>query len=407
MKHLSTLPATSALSALAILAALGVVPAAQAQNYPITAGQRATANQVAQDGIALSELAPNAPDQYTVKAGDTLWAISGMFLKSPWRWPELWGMNLQDIRNPHLIFPGQNLYLEKANGRARLSTRRSDASGDGPAGIETVKVKPRTRIESLQDTAIPTLKNHLIEPFLAEPLVVGELTLSQAPRIVSTQEDRVLLSRGDRAYALGSEGQPLRAGPGLTRDFRVFRNAVPMKDPVSGEILGYEAQYVGQVELARGESLRTDVAADGKTTAVLVPATIDIISAKEELRTGDRLLPEPPRQLRSYTPRAPVVPVDARIVSIYGSAVIMATQNQVVAINKGSGDGLEVGDVLSILKYGQVVVDKTTDAKQTLQLPDESVGLMMIFRTFERVSYGLVLEVSDGVKVGDRLVNPR
>ena len=111
MKHLTTLPAFAVVSALALLAAMGAVPAAQAQNYPITASQRSTAQQVAQTGIPLSELAPNAPDQYTVKTGDTLWAISGVFLKLPWRWPELWGMNLQDIRNPHLIFPGQVLYL--------------------------------------------------------------------------------------------------------------------------------------------------------------------------------------------------------------------------------------------------------------------------------------------------------
>ncbi|MFN3493135.1 MAG: LysM peptidoglycan-binding domain-containing protein, partial [Hydrogenophaga sp.] len=121
-----------------------------AQNFPITAQQRATAGQVAQAGVALSELAPNAPDSHTVKRGDTLWAISGLFLKHPWRWPELWGMNLQEIRNPHLIFPGQVLYLDKSNGRARLSTRPPGAGGD-PG---TVRVSPRTRYESLGDSAI-------------------------------------------------------------------------------------------------------------------------------------------------------------------------------------------------------------------------------------------------------------
>ncbi|MBE2261445.1 MAG: LysM peptidoglycan-binding domain-containing protein [Burkholderiaceae bacterium] len=406
MKHLSTLTAHAAVPVLAWLV-LGTATTAQAQTYPVTQAQRETAQQVAQDGVPLSELAANAPDQYSVKAGDTLWAISGIFLKSPWRWPELWGMNLQDIRNPHLIFPGQVLYLEKLDGRARLKTRRDGGKEGEDVVIESVKISPRTRIESLRDTAVPTLKSHLIEPFLAEPLVVGELTLNQSPRIVGTQEDRVLLSRGDRAYALGGEGQPLRTGAGQARDFRVFREARPMIDPVSKEVLGYEAQYVGQAQLARGESLRTDVDANGKGVATLVPATIDIISVKEELRVGDRLLPEPPRQLRSYTPRAPVVNVDARIMSIYGSAVRYATQNQVVAINKGSANGLEIGDVLAILKSGQVIVDKTTDARPALQLPDERVGLLMVFRTFERVSYGLILEVEDGVQVGDRLVNPR
>ena len=135
--------------ATAVLATL-IAGAASAQNFPITPGQRATATQVAQTGVPLSELAPNAPDSYTVKRGDTLWAISGIFLKTPWRWPELWGMNLDDIKNPHRIYPGQVLYLDKSNGRARLTTR-APGSGDS----ETVRVSPRTRYESLGDSASP------------------------------------------------------------------------------------------------------------------------------------------------------------------------------------------------------------------------------------------------------------
>ena len=146
----------------------------QAQNFPITADQKATATQVAQNGIPLSELAPNAPDSYSVKRGDTLWSISGLFLKGPWRWPELWGMNLQDIRNPHLIYPGQQLYLEKVNGRALLRTRQASA-GEPP---QTVRVSPRTRYESVADGSIPTLAPNLIEPFLAEPLIVDGPTFA-------------------------------------------------------------------------------------------------------------------------------------------------------------------------------------------------------------------------------------
>ena len=151
----------TALGALALLAGAAMAPAAQAQNYPITSEQRATAQQVASRGVPLSELAANAPDTYVVKRGDTLWGISGMYLKRPWRWPELWGMNLQSIPNPHLIFPGQTLYLEKVDGYARLSTSRKGAP-------ETVRVSPRTRYDSLAGTALPTLKPHLIEPFLVE-----------------------------------------------------------------------------------------------------------------------------------------------------------------------------------------------------------------------------------------------
>ncbi len=144
------------LTALAAIAALAVGSSAAAQNYPITPQQRATAQQAAQAGVALSELAPNAPDEYTVKSGDTLWAISRLYLRSPWRWPELWGMNIDDIANPHRIYPGQVLYLDKTGGRARLSTRR------GVGGDTTVKLSPRTRYESLSGMALPTLNPSLI-----------------------------------------------------------------------------------------------------------------------------------------------------------------------------------------------------------------------------------------------------
>ena len=390
---------------LALLAASLASAPAWAQNFPITAGQKATATQVAQAGVPLSELAANAPDQYTVRRGDTLWAISGMFLKSAWRWPELWGMNLADIRNPHLIYPGQTLYLERLNGRATLRSRRSAADG---APLDTVRVSPRTRIELLAGDALPTLKSHLIEPFLAEPVIVDESGLTLAPRIVAAQEGRVLLTRGDRAYARGQGDAMLVDEPGRRQKaYRVFRNATPLKDPVTGEILGYEAQYVGKALLVHGESTQASVDKDGKPRTDIIPATIDIVAAKEEMRVGDRLLPEPPQQLLSYAPRAPQGPVNARIVSVYGSAVVNAAQNQVVAINLGTRDGIESGHVLAILKDGARLIDKTDPARPELKLPDERNGLLMVFRTFEKLSHALVLDITDGVKVGDRLVNPR
>ncbi len=389
--------------ALAAAAALLAPVAAQAQNYPITSDQRATAQQVASRGVPLAELAPNAPDTYVVKRGDTLWAISGMYLLRPWRWPELWGMNLQSIPNPHLIFPGQTLYLEKIDGYARLRTARGGTGGDS----ETVRVSPRTRTDSLAGTALPTLPPHLIEPFLVEPLVVDELTFSQAPRIVATVDERVLMANGDRAYARGPAGQPLRLEPSTPRLYRVFRNAVPMKDPESGEILGYEAQYVGRAELLRGETTAETRTPDGVTTDV-VPATIELSRAKEEIRFGDRLLPAPERGYASYTPQAPQFAVDARVVSIYGSAAVAnAAQNQVVAINRGTRDGMQPGLVLTVLTKGERIVDKTDPDRGTIKLPSEANGTGMVFRTFDRVSYVLLLQVRQGVRVGDRLVNPQ
>ncbi|MEO7941099.1 MAG: LysM domain-containing protein [Burkholderiaceae bacterium] len=374
-----------------------------AQNYPITPTQRATATQVAQAGVPLSEIAANAPDSYLIKSGDTLWAISGMFLKSPWRWPELWGMNMSDIRNPHLIYPGQRLVLERNGGRAML---RLAGSGGDAIPTETIRVSPRTRFEALDSGALPAIKASVIEPFLAEPIVVDAEGLSNAPRIVAAQEGRVLLARGDRAYARGQNGSPLIDAPGKQQEFRVFRNATALKDPSNGEILGYEAQYVGKALLARSETTTEVTDAKGVTQSAITPATIDIVSAKEEMRVGDRLLPEPPRELVSYAPRAPTGDVNGRIVSVYGSAVVNAAQNQVVAISLGRRDGIEPGHVLAIMKDGARIVDKTDTNKPLLKLPDERNGLLMVFRSFDRVSYALVLNITVPVNIGDRLVNP-
>jgi hypothetical protein len=374
---------------------------AQAQKYPITAQQRATANQVAQSGVALSELRADAPERYTIKSGDTLWAISGMYLKSPWRWPELWGMNLAEIKNPHLIYPGQTLYLDTSSGRARLTLQ------PGNGEIPTVRMSPRTRSESLPDNALPTLNNQWIEPFLSEAIVLDEQGLSNAPRIVATQDDRVLLTRGDRAYARSSSSTELIDDPHQKqKTYRVFRDATPLKDPLTGDVLGYQAQFVGKAVLARSETTQETPNKDGRLEQSVVPATIDIVLAKEEMRVGDRLLPEPAQQLRSYVPHAPSNAVDARIVSIYGSAVVNATQNQVVVINRGTRDGLEIGNVLAIMKAGRRMVDKTDTHLPSMTLPDERNGLLMVFSTFEKLSYGLVLDITSGVQVGDHLVNP-
>ena len=406
MTHLMMAKSKAAFALTAFIGGAMALPSTVfAQDFPVTATQRTTAVQVANAGIALADVSPSAPDEYTVKRGDTLWAISGLFLKQPWRWPELWGMNLQDIKNPHLIYPGQKLYLERVNGRASLRTRQS-ANGEIPT--ETIRLSPRTRYESLARDALPTLNSQFIEPFLAEPVIVDENGLNAAPRIVAAQEGRVLLTRGDRAYARGpSDAALVDDATKKQKAYRVFRDATPLKDPVTGEILGYEAQYVGKAVLARGESTQESTNKEGRIQIDIVPATIDIIAAKEEMRVGDRLLPEPEPELLSYVPRAPSDFVEGRIVSVYGSAVANAAQNQVVVVNLGTRDGIESGHVMAILKDGARLIDKTDPARTALKLPDERNGLLMVFRTFEKLSYALVLDITDGVKVGDRLTNPR
>lgn len=377
----------------------GAISVAQAQTFPVTQGQRATAQQVAQQGVPLSALSPSAPDSYTVQRGDTLWRIAGVFLQQPWRWPELWGMNLQAIANPHLIYPGQILYLEKTGGYARLSTSRHGDSG-------TIKLSPRVRSESLSDMALPTLQMHIIEAFLSEPLVVDRDTLSSAPRIIAGDDDRMMRAPGDRAYVRGSAEAPLLHEPGATTAYRIFRQAVPLHDPITREVLGYEAQYVGRAQLERGET-PLEATSENASPAFL-PATISITRTKEELLNGDRLLPEPPRQYVNFVPHAPQGDITAHIVSIYGStAVQYATQHQVVAINKGSQDGIAPGMVLSLMTKGQKIKDKTDPERATVQLPDEENGLAMVFRSFDRVSYALIMDVRRGAQVGDTLTTPR
>lgn len=392
-----------------------------AETYPITPGQRARASEVAQAGVPLSELAANAPSSYKVVRGDTLWRISGLFLKSPWRWPELWGMNLEEIKNPHRIYPGQELFLDISNGRARLTTNR-------PGGIETIRISPRVRSESVSDSAIPPVDMQQIEAFLAEPLIVDEKTYTRAPRIVATPENRVLLSLGDRAYARSTYGssvdglvEPLSTAAGKPRKYRVFRDATPLKDPSTGEVLAYEAHYIGKANIVRSEEMREiaktpeseeamKASASSKASEApgqeLVPASIDIVAAKEEIRVGDRLLPEPPRDFSNYVPAAAPADMSGQIVSIYGNAVRYAAQNQVVSINRGASQGITNGQVFALLRDSNTLVDKTDESRPTIRLPGERNGLMMVFRTFDRVSYAVVLQISDGVKVGDRFVSP-
>lgn len=379
-----------------LLAALTTV---HAQSYPVTANQRSTAQQVAQQGIPENELAPNAPAQYAVKRGDTLWGISGMYLRQPWRWPELWGMNLSSIANPHLIFPGQVLYLVRSNGYARLSTTAPNGDSD------LVRLSPQTRESSLNDLALPTLPPHLIEPFLAEPLVVDSQALTQAPRIIATLDKRVLMAKGDRAYVRNSGGELVTTDKGQPTSYRIFRDATPLKDPVTGEVLGYEAKYLGSATVARGETLLESE--EGKP-AQTTPGTVDITRSKNEIRAGDRLLPSPEPQYLSYMPHAPRNTVDAAVVSIYGDSVgYNAAQNQVIAINKGTQDGMDIGTVLELVSKGNVIVDKTSPNRDRVKLPDEQNGYAMVFKVFDRVSYALITTAQRGVNVGDGLKSPQ
>ena len=372
-------------SLLALVAASLAGPL-QAADLPVSAQQRNTAQKVAQGGVALSELAPNAPDSYTVKTHDTLWGISKIFLKSPWRWPELWGMNLDQIRNPHLIYPGQVLFLDKTGGRARL--RLGEQLGANGTG----KLSPRVRSSALDGNALASIPFNLIEPFLNEAVIFQTNELEQSPRIVATQAGRVLLSRGDLAYVRGD----------LTgNDYRVFREPKPLLDPTTREVLGFEAAYLGSAEYTRPGETRVD--ANGKTE--IVPATFTVTNIKQEIGVGDRLSLVPTREFTNYSPHAPQGPVDGQIVSIYGDG-LTAGQNQIVALNRGALQGMERGHVLALLSKGEKVQDRTDPSRPTITLPDERHGLLFVFRVFDRMSYALILSVKEPVSAGDRFTQP-
>jgi LysM repeat protein len=368
----------------AVLAAL-VSLTAEAQpasvRYPVTTEQRQTAEQVAQAGVPLSALAANAPETYTVKSGDTLWDISSIFLTSPWRWPELWGMNKAQIANPHLIYPGQGLRLVKGDGRARLELADAQAAQPGDA----VRLSPRVRDMGGEGDAIASIPNRLIEPFLSQPAVVSAGELEKYPRIVATQEGRVYLGRDDTAYARGI------ADDNIER-YNVFRPAQPLYDPddtARRTPIAYEAFYLGTAQMAKGGEV----------------ATLRIRESTREIGVGDRLIPISRQPVLSYVPRRPEKAIDGRIVSIYSGLNQTGTQS-IVTLNRGARHGLQVGHVLGLLETGETILDRTSDRREYVKLPDERIGHMFEFRVFEDISYALVMRVSKPVAVGDRFIAP-
>jgi len=324
---------------------------------------------------------PNAPDQHTVVRGDTLWDISGKFLAHAWCWPQVWGMNREDIRNPHWIYPGQIVYFDRAAGRLRLGKPVAGAVG----GAETVRLSPQVRTEGLGKDAVPAIPSNAIEPFLSQPLVVGDSELNTAPRIVATQEGRVLLGRNDKAYVRGDLGDGT--------SFQVFRPGTPLKDPETQAILGYEAAYLGTIKLDRAAQ-KSDEA-----------HVLKVVSSRQEMAVGDRLLPVPPTPILNYVPHPPEKQVSGRIMSVYGG-VSQAGQNQIVTVNRGKNEGLDVGTVLELYRFGGTIIDRTEKDKPTVRLPDHQYGSLFIFRVFDNISYGLVMQVTDSVKIGDVAKSP-
>lgn len=347
-------------------------------DYPVPAQQRERAESTAQHGVPVSELTATAPARYEVRKGDTLWRIAGMYLKQPWNWPDLWGMNLQRIRNPHWIFPGQVLVLTIEGGRATLSLQ-------GQGEIPTVRIEPGVQYKPLPPSGIPTLDPALIEPFLTRPLVVEPSQLDKAPRIVALAPGHVMLAQGSIAYVRGDVGQHTR--------FDVYRPAHPLRNPHTHKIIAYAADYVGSVQVVHGPQGKDGV------------STVEPLAMHQEMTVGDRLIAIPPRQELNFTPKAPTRPVRGDIIDIHGG-MQMAGRNSVVAIDLGSADGLQRGDVLAIRKLPRAVMDTTAPGHPDIVLPARHDGLLMVFRTFRHVSFGLILRADSEVMVPDTVTQP-
>lgn len=353
------------------------------------------------------ELKPDAPDRYTVQRGDTLWGISGRYLEKPWNWPQLWNLNRNQVRNPHRIYPGDILVLDRQTGTLK---------------VETTALSPRVREEAIAQ-AVPTIPPGVIGPFLSRPMIVRENEFDNSPRIMATEESRMILGTGNLAYAKG-----------LTKDkgesWQIYRRGDRLVDPDSGNLIGYMATYLGEARVRQfGEVSR-----------------LEIVKSVREIYTGDALVPlakEPP--VFAYAPRAPSAKVQGRVMSLTDNLYETGSLS-VVSLSRGTKDGLEVGHVLALYRSPNTAryslrtssllgrtgpsgnesrrpyLEEQLDVRNSplisqqrassvsdtdlSKIPDERYGLVMVFRTFERASFALVMQANRPVAIDDYVTTP-
>ena len=376
------------------------------------------------------KLQDSAPDRYVVVKGDTLWDISAKFLKDPWRWPQIWNMNRAEIRNPHRIYPGDLIVLDRSGTSPRLALVKG-----GQGGMPTVKLSPVARASEIDDAAIPAIPIRVIHPFLSQPRVVPEGAFDGAPFILGSNAERVVLASGDEAFATGGK-------PGVTQ-WNVLRPGKALKDPETGEVLGHEVEYLG----------------DARTVVPGAPQKIHITRSAQEILPRDKLVEADASTTFEYVPRAPETAISGRIISAYGG-LSDSGRYQTVVINRGTRDGLEPGHVLAIYREGQAVTltrdekdrmtwvnekaagipdggawlyndvrclkenskatyDQVADARntfrstclgstddRTVKLPDARSGLLMVYRVYDRVAYALILQSDGPVYLLDTVKTP-
>jgi len=331
-----------------------------------------------QGGLAVN---PNAPDSYVVKRGDTLWGIAKVFLRDPWFWPEIWQVNPQ-VQNPHLIYPGDTLRLVYIQGRPTLLLQRGDAA----------RVEPRVRSEPL-DGAITAIPYQTVAAFMSKPSVLAKEQIKDAPYVLATRDMHVVMADGDTLYARGFAG-PVELGT----HYNVVRVGDALRDPDDNRIVGYDGIFTGAGHVTRGGD----------------PATLIMTESARETEAGDKLFAGGVDVPLDFIPSAPKVKTNGRIMAVSNGVTIIG-QYQVVVINRGAVDGLAPGNVLAVFQAGEVIRDTANKgflngmsrlAAPKVRLPDERTGTFMVFKTFDHLSYGLIMEATNVIRVADRVENP-
>jgi LysM repeat protein len=339
----------------------------------------APASEAARGGLNIN---PNAPDSYVVKRGDTLWGIAKVFLRDPWFWPEIWQVNPQ-VHNPHLIYPGDTLRLVYIDGRPSIVLQRGDAA----------RVLPRVRSQPLE-AAVTTIPYAAVAAFMSKPSVLAKEQIKDAPYVLATRDMHVAIADGDTLYARGFPG-PVEVGT----HYNVVRVGDALRDPDDGNrIVGYDGIFTGA----------------GHVTRVGDPATLIMTESARETEAGDKLFAGGVDVPLDFIPSAPKMKTDGRIIAVSNGVTVIG-QYEVVVINRGAGDGLAPGNVLAVFQAGNVIPDtanrgflngmsRLTATK--VRLPDERTGTFMVFKTFDHLSYGLIMEATDVIRVADRVENP-
>ena len=330
-------------------------------------------------------LAPNVPDSYVVKRGDTLWAIAKVFLRDPWYWPEIWQVNSQ-IQNPHLIYPGDTLRLVYIDGKPRVTVARGLAERGGPARVE-----PRVRSQPLE-AAVTTIPYETVAAFMSKPSVLSAEQIKNAPYVLSSKDTHVIISDGDTMYARGFTNP---AAPGA--HYNIIRVGDPLRDPDDDHIIGYDGIFTASGHVTRGGD----------------PTTLVLTESARETVPGDKLFAGGLDVTLDFAPSPPKIKVNGRIMAVSDGVTIIG-QYQVVVINRGARDGLSAGNVLAVYDVGGTIRDTVSRGyyglnhltSKKVTLPDERSGTFMVFKTFDRISYGLIMEAKDIIRVADRVGNP-